>query len=97
VTQRTKIQAKGIDFKQVDREDNWDDFIILQVGSRRPHCSLIPPPPPPQPPWPPLPRLLRLLLYLRLLLLLGSSSAVILSLRRRPLSPSGSSKMMYEY
>jgi len=31
VTQNTKIQAKGIDFKQVDREDHWDDFIILQA------------------------------------------------------------------
>ena len=31
VTQNTKIQDKGIDFKQVDREDHWDDFIILQA------------------------------------------------------------------
>ncbi len=31
ITQNTRIQAKGIDFKQVDREDHWDDFIILQA------------------------------------------------------------------
>ena len=31
VTQHTKIQAKGIDYKQVDREDHWDDYIILQA------------------------------------------------------------------
>ena len=31
VTQNTKIQAKGIEFKQIDREDHWDDFIILQA------------------------------------------------------------------
>jgi sterol desaturase/sphingolipid hydroxylase (fatty acid hydroxylase superfamily) len=31
VTQHTKIQAKGIDYKQIDREDHWDDYIILQL------------------------------------------------------------------
>lgn len=31
ITQNTKIQAKGIDFKQIDREDHWDDYIILQA------------------------------------------------------------------
>ena len=31
VTKHTRIQANGIEYKQIDREDNWDDFIILQV------------------------------------------------------------------
>lgn len=31
ITQKTRIQEKGNDFKQVDREDNWDDYIILQA------------------------------------------------------------------
>jgi len=31
VTEKTKIQNKGIDYKQIDREDNWDDYIILQM------------------------------------------------------------------
>jgi sterol desaturase/sphingolipid hydroxylase (fatty acid hydroxylase superfamily) len=31
ITERTKIQDKGISFEQIDREDNWDDFIILQA------------------------------------------------------------------
>ena len=30
-TRKTRIQARGIDFKQVDREDNWDDYILLQT------------------------------------------------------------------
>jgi len=30
ITERTRIQAKGIDYKQVDREDHWDDYIMLQ-------------------------------------------------------------------
>lgn len=31
VSARTRIYGKGIDFKQVDREANWDDYILLQV------------------------------------------------------------------
>jgi sterol desaturase/sphingolipid hydroxylase (fatty acid hydroxylase superfamily) len=31
LTQNTKIQPKGISYEQIDREDNWDDFIILQA------------------------------------------------------------------
>ena len=31
ITDKTKIQDKGIGFDQIDREDNWDDFIILQA------------------------------------------------------------------
>ena len=31
LTRSTRIQAKGIDFKQVDREDHWDDYILLQT------------------------------------------------------------------
>ena len=31
LTRGTRIQAKGIDFKQVDREDHWDDYILLQT------------------------------------------------------------------
>uniref|UniRef100_A0A7S4PEJ6 Fatty acid hydroxylase domain-containing protein n=1 Tax=Guillardia theta TaxID=55529 RepID=A0A7S4PEJ6_GUITH len=31
LTDRTRIQDKGLDFNQVDREDNWDDYIILQA------------------------------------------------------------------
>ena len=31
ITDRTKIQNKGISYKQIDREDNWDDYIILQL------------------------------------------------------------------
>lgn len=31
LTRKTRIQAKGIDFKQVDREDHWDDYILLQT------------------------------------------------------------------
>ena len=30
-TQRTRIQDKGIDFDQVDREDHWDEYILLQT------------------------------------------------------------------
>ena len=30
ITEKTRIQSKGIDFKQVDREDHWDDYILLQ-------------------------------------------------------------------
>eukprot|EP00526_Cylindrotheca_closterium_P005305 CAMPEP_0113623458 /NCGR_PEP_ID=MMETSP0017_2-20120614/12067_1 /TAXON_ID=2856 /ORGANISM="Cylindrotheca closterium" /LENGTH=620 /DNA_ID=CAMNT_0000533407 /DNA_START=16 /DNA_END=1878 /DNA_ORIENTATION=+ /assembly_acc=CAM_ASM_000147 len=30
ITERTKIQDKGISYEQIDREDNWDDYIILQ-------------------------------------------------------------------
>lgn len=31
ITERTKIQDKGINYDQIDREDNWDDYIILQA------------------------------------------------------------------
>jgi WAX2 C-terminal domain/Fatty acid hydroxylase superfamily len=31
LTERTKIQDKGISYEQIDREDNWDDFIIMQA------------------------------------------------------------------
>ena len=31
ISGRTRIQEKGIDFNQIDREDNWDDYIILQA------------------------------------------------------------------
>ena len=31
ITEKTKIQNKGIDFKQIDREDHWDDYILLQM------------------------------------------------------------------
>ena len=30
ITEKTRIQRKGIEFKQVDREDHWDDYILLQ-------------------------------------------------------------------
>jgi len=31
LTDRTRIQKKNIEFEQVDREENWDDYIILQA------------------------------------------------------------------
>jgi len=31
ISDKTRIQEKGVDFVQVDREDNWDDYIILQA------------------------------------------------------------------
>lgn len=31
LTKHTRIQANGIQFKQIDREDHWDDFFILQL------------------------------------------------------------------
>jgi sterol desaturase/sphingolipid hydroxylase (fatty acid hydroxylase superfamily) len=31
LTKHTRIQRNGIQFDQIDREDHWDDFIILQV------------------------------------------------------------------
>lgn len=31
LTEKTRIQAKSVTFKQVDRESHWDDYIILQV------------------------------------------------------------------
>lgn len=31
VTSKSRIQARSVDFKQVDREDHWDDYLILQV------------------------------------------------------------------
>lgn len=30
-TKHTRIQDKGIQFAQIDREDHWDDYILLQV------------------------------------------------------------------
>ena len=31
VSAKNRIYGKGVDFKQVDREANWDDYIILQL------------------------------------------------------------------
>jgi hypothetical protein len=31
VSAATRITAKPVEFKQVDREDNWDDYILLQA------------------------------------------------------------------
>eukprot|EP00457_Paulinella_chromatophora_P001947 gb/GEZN01001950.1/.p1 GENE.gb/GEZN01001950.1/~~gb/GEZN01001950.1/.p1 ORF type:complete len:758 (+),score=48.66 gb/GEZN01001950.1/:221-2494(+) len=31
LTAKTRITAKRVEFKQVDREENWDDYIILQM------------------------------------------------------------------
>ena len=31
ISAKNKIYGKGIDFKQVDRETHWDDYILLQV------------------------------------------------------------------
>mmetsp|Transcript_8399 Transcript_8399/g.29457 ORF Transcript_8399/g.29457 Transcript_8399/m.29457 type:complete len:625 (+) Transcript_8399:335-2209(+) len=31
LTSKTRIQARSVGFKQVDREDHWDDYIILQA------------------------------------------------------------------
>jgi hypothetical protein len=31
LTKRTRIQRNGISFDQIDREDRWDDYILLQV------------------------------------------------------------------
>jgi hypothetical protein len=31
VSEKTRIQAKLLEFKQVDREQDWDDFILLQT------------------------------------------------------------------
>ena len=31
LTKHTRIQANGVQYKQIDREDNWDDFFILQL------------------------------------------------------------------
>ena len=31
VSAKHRIYGKGVDFKQIDREANWDDFIILQT------------------------------------------------------------------
>jgi hypothetical protein len=31
LTRNTRIQKNGISFEQIDREDNWDDYILLQV------------------------------------------------------------------
>ena len=31
ISGKTRIQDKGVDFVQVDREENWDDYIILQM------------------------------------------------------------------
>jgi hypothetical protein len=31
ITKHSRIQEKGISFQQVDREDHWDDFILLQL------------------------------------------------------------------
>eukprot|EP00934_Nitzschia_sp_Nitz4_P008387 Nitzschia sp. Nitz4//scaffold178_size73299//23102//25041//NITZ4_005699-RA/size73299-snap-gene-0.142-mRNA-1//-1//CDS//3329539122//8377//frame0 len=31
ITKHTRIQANGIGYAQIDREDKWDDYIILQV------------------------------------------------------------------
>ena len=33
ISGKHRIQKRGIDFEQMDREDNWDDFLILQVRS----------------------------------------------------------------
>eukprot|EP00241_Pyramimonas_parkeae_P017406 CAMPEP_0114286796 /NCGR_PEP_ID=MMETSP0059-20121206/5942_1 /TAXON_ID=36894 /ORGANISM="Pyramimonas parkeae, Strain CCMP726" /LENGTH=621 /DNA_ID=CAMNT_0001407847 /DNA_START=149 /DNA_END=2014 /DNA_ORIENTATION=+ len=30
ISEKTRIQTKLLEFKQIDREDNWDDYIILQ-------------------------------------------------------------------
>ena len=30
ITERTRIQSRGIEYKQVDRENHWDDYLILQ-------------------------------------------------------------------
>lgn len=31
ITKHTRIQRNGIQYQQIDREDHWDDFMILQV------------------------------------------------------------------
>lgn len=31
ISDKTRVQTKLLEFKQVDREENWDDYIILQV------------------------------------------------------------------
>jgi hypothetical protein len=31
LTRGTRIQDRGVQFAQIDREDHWDDFILLQV------------------------------------------------------------------
>jgi len=31
ISGKTRIQGKGVEFKQIDRESNWDDYIILQL------------------------------------------------------------------
>lgn len=33
ISGKHRIQSKGMEFEQMDREDNWDDFLILQVLS----------------------------------------------------------------
>ena len=36
ISGKTRIQGKGVEFKQIDRESNWDDYIILQATLPRP-------------------------------------------------------------
>ena len=31
ISLKTRIQRKGIEFEQLDRERNWDDYILLQA------------------------------------------------------------------
>jgi hypothetical protein len=31
ITKHTRIQDKGISFPQIDREDHWDDYLLLQI------------------------------------------------------------------
>ena len=31
LTRRTRIQSSGINYQQIDREDSWDDYMILQA------------------------------------------------------------------
>jgi hypothetical protein len=31
ITKHSRIQDKGISFSQIDREDHWDDYLLLQI------------------------------------------------------------------
>merc|ERR1719313_273953 len=31
ISGKHRIQKRGVNFEQMDREDNWDDFLILQA------------------------------------------------------------------
>ena len=33
ITEKTRIQRKGIEFKQVDRENHWDDLYFIAIHS----------------------------------------------------------------